>query len=317
VQHLPVGYYSRVSNAPSPDEPVSRALLGRAIDYAGLFPPAMLPLSEVLSRYREYRASADAWALGRLVLPADRLAELAVTARASPRASEGVRSARGSPIDPVPISALVGTGTADDVDAIERFNREQTVARVETVEVKAGSAGIALAVLAAIPPGWVSYLEVPVGEAGDAVLDVVAARGVRAKVRTGGTRADAIPDPDSLSHFLTAAEARGVPFKATAGLHHPLRGSFPLTDGADAPSGTMYGYLNLALAALLAWSGRGEAAIREALLESDASALHIENASLCWRHESFPVEILETMRSEFFHGFGSCSFREPLDEWPL
>ena len=312
----PVGYNSRVSNAPSPDEPVSRTLLGRAIDYAGLFPPALLPLPEVLSRYREYRASAEAWALGRLVIPADRLAELAVIARASPRASEGVRSARG-PVDPVPISALVGTGTADDVDAIERFNREQTVARVETVEVKAGSAGTALAVLAAIPPAWVSYLEVPVGEAGEAVLDVVAARGVRAKVRTGGTRADAFPDPDALSRFLTAAEARGVPFKATAGLHHPLRGSFPLTYAEDAPSGTMDGYLNLALAALLAWSGRGESAIREALLESEASALRIENASLCWRDDSFPVEILQTMRSEFFHGFGSCSFREPLDEWPL
>lgn len=312
----PVGYNSRVSNAPSPDEPVSRTLLGRAIDYAGLFPPALLPLPEVLSRYREYRASAEAWALGRLVIPADRLAELAVIARASPRASEGVRSARG-PVDPVPISALVGTGTADDVDAIERFNREQTVARVETVEVKAGSAGTALAVLAAIPPAWVSYLEVPVGEAGEAVLDVVAARGVRAKVRTGGTRADAFPDPDALSRFLTAAEARGVPFKATAGLHHPLRGSFPLTYAEDAPSGTMYGYLNLALAALLAWSGRGESAIRDALLESEASALRIENASLCWRDDSFPVEILQTMRSEFFHGFGSCSFREPLDEWPL
>lgn len=312
----PVGYNSRVSNAPSPDEPVSRTLLGRAIDYAGLFPPALLPLPEVLSRYREYRASAEAWALGRLVIPADRLAELAVIARASPRASEGVRSVRG-PVDPVPISALVGTGTADDVDAIERFNREQTVARVETVEVKAGSAGTALAVLAAIPPAWVSYLEVPVGEAGEAVLDVVAARGVRAKVRTGGTRADAFPDPDALSRFLTAAESRGVPFKATAGLHHPLRGSFPLTYAEDAPSGTMYGYLNLALAALLAWSGRGESAIRNALMESEASALRIENASLCWRDDSFPVEILQTMRSEFFHGFGSCSFREPLDEWPL
>jgi len=292
-----------VSKAPSPDDPVSRALLERAIDYAGLFPPATLPLPDVLSRYREYSASADAWALGRLVVPADRLAELGVIARA-----EG---------DPIPISALVGTGTADAVDAIERFNREQTAARVQTVEVKAGSAGVALAVLAAIPPGWVSYLEVPVGEAGDAVLDVAAARGARAKVRTGGTRTEAFPDPDALTHFLAAAEARGVPFKATAGLHHPLRGTYPLTYATGAPAGTMYGYLNLALAALLAWTGRGEPAIRSALLESDASSFRIENASLTWRTESFPWEILRTMRSEFFHGFGSCSFREPLDEWPL
>jgi hypothetical protein len=283
--------------------------LGRAIDYAGLFPPAALRLPEVLSNYRKYRASPDAWALGRLVVPADRLRELADIMRAQ---SEG-----DDPTDPVPISALVGTGTADDVDAIERFNREHTVARVETIEVKAESVGIALAVLAAIPPGWVSYLEVPVGEAGDAVLDVAAARGARAKVRTGGTSPDAFPNRDALAHFLIAAEARGVAFKATAGLHHPLRGTFPLTYAAGAPAGKMYGYLNLALAALLAWSGRSEVAIRDALLESDASALRVENASLVWREATFPWEILQTMRSEFFHGFGSCSFREPLDEWPL
>jgi len=298
-----------VPKAPLPDEPVSRALLGRAIDYAGLFPPAALPLPEVLSRYRVYRASGDAWALGRLVVPADRLAELSAVA--------GGQGAGGHAGDPLPVSALVGTGTADAVDAIERFTREQTAARVETVEVKAGSPGTALAVLAAIPPGWVIYLEIPVGEAGDAVLDVAAARGARAKVRTGGTQADAFPDPDALAHFLAAAEARGVPFKATAGLHHPLRGTFPLTYGEDAPSTTMYGYLNLSLAAVLAWSGRAEPSIRAALLESDPSALRIENASLSWRGESFPWEMLQTMRSEFFHGFGSCSFREPLDEWPL
>ncbi len=295
--------------ASPPVEPIARALLGRAIDYAGLFPPATLPLPEVLSNYMEYRAAPDAWALGRLVVPADRLAELTALVRADTQS--------GNSADPLPISALVGTGTADDVDAIERFNREHTAARVETIEVKAGSAGVALAVLAAIPSGWVSYLEVPVGEPGDAVLDVAAARGARAKVRTGGTSPDAFPDADALTHFLAAAEKRGVPFKATAGLHHPLRGTFPLTYATGAPAGTMYGYLNVALAALLAWSGRSEVAVRDALLESDASALRIENASLKWRDESFPWEILQTMRSEFFHGFGACSFREPLDEWPL
>jgi len=315
-----VGYYSLVPKVPFPDEPVSRALLGGAIDFAGLFPPAGLPLPEVLAKYRAYRASDDAWALGRLIVPADRLAELSVLASAdSPKPSRRTTKRPAGPPedDHIAISALVGTGTAEDVDAIERFNREQTTARVETVEVKAGSAGTALAVLAAVPPGWVIYLEVPTGESGDQVLDVAAARGARAKLRTGGTTPGAFPAPEALAHSLAAAEVRGVPFKATAGLHHPLRGTFPLTYVADAPSAPMYGYLNLALAALLAWSGRPAASIEAALLEADPSALRIEAASLRWRDESFPWEILRTMRTEFFHGFGSCSFREPLDEWPL
>jgi hypothetical protein len=295
-----------VPKSPPPDAPIARALLGSAIDYAGFFPPATLSLRNTIANYRDYRASSDGWALGRLVLPASRLDE--VTAMADGLSSPG---------DPIAIAAVVGTGTADDVDAIERFHRAQDFARVETVEVKAGSPGTALAVLAGIPPGWVIYLEVPPGEAGDGVLDVAAARGARAKIRSGGTEAGAIPHADAVSHFLLSAEARGVPFKATAGLHHPLRGVYPLTYAPDAPVGTMYGYLNLALAALAAWSGRGAELVRSALLESEPGALRLGAEALAWRDESFPLETVASMRAEFFHGFGSCSFREPLDEWPL
>src|SRR5579864_8648942 len=54
-----------------------RALLQGAIDYAGLFPPAGLDLEATVRNYAKYRAGRDAWALGRLVLPAVRLAEFA------------------------------------------------------------------------------------------------------------------------------------------------------------------------------------------------------------------------------------------------
>src|SRR5215469_12695237 len=51
------------------------ALLHGAIDYAGLFPPAGLNLEATVQNYAAYRAGSDAWALGRLVLPATKLAE--------------------------------------------------------------------------------------------------------------------------------------------------------------------------------------------------------------------------------------------------
>src|SRR5690349_16085293 len=52
-----------------------RALLTNLIDYAGLFPPASLPLEIVEQRYRAFRASPDHWLLNRLVLPAVKLGE--------------------------------------------------------------------------------------------------------------------------------------------------------------------------------------------------------------------------------------------------
>ena len=52
------------------------ALLGHLIDHAPLFPPASLPLEEALLEHERARIGADAWLLGRFVVPASRLAAL-------------------------------------------------------------------------------------------------------------------------------------------------------------------------------------------------------------------------------------------------
>src|SRR5262249_51270542 len=54
-----------------------RALLAGVIDYAGLFPPAKLPLDQAVRNYARYRTEPESWMLGRFVCPAARLAEFA------------------------------------------------------------------------------------------------------------------------------------------------------------------------------------------------------------------------------------------------
>ncbi|MEO7458230.1 MAG: hypothetical protein ABIY52_18365, partial [Gemmatimonadaceae bacterium] len=94
-----------------------RALLAGLIDYAGLFPPAALPLPEVARNYAAYRSSADAWALGRLVLPAARLAELAPLV---------------APGEQWPVSALLSDDTDGDLARIAACAGSPV--RVEVVE---------------------------------------------------------------------------------------------------------------------------------------------------------------------------------------
>src|SRR5690242_11221295 len=50
-----------------------------------------------------------------------------------------------------------------------------------------------------------------------------------AKIRTGGVIPDAIPTSETIAEFVHEAAARQIPFKATAGLHHPIRSVRPLT----------------------------------------------------------------------------------------
>src|SRR5262245_27937410 len=92
------------------------------------------------------------------------------------------------------------------------------------------------------------YCEVPNGE-----LDEVKRARCFAKIRTGGLKPDAIPAIADVAAFIVACADRRLPFKATAGLHHPVRAPYPLTYESNAPRAVMHGFLNVFLAAAFAW----------------------------------------------------------------
>jgi len=123
-------------------------------------------------------------------------------------------------------------------------------------------------------------------------LDEVAARGLRAKVRCGGER---VPSVQELAGFIRGCRARGLIFKATAGLHH----AYPAESGE-------HGFLNLLAAAVF---GNEEEVLRER-----APAFALDAASFRWRdHEALPPRLVD-VRSSLFHSIGTCSFFEPVEE---
>jgi hypothetical protein len=284
-----------------------RALLAGAIDYAGLFPPANLDLTRALNEYLSIRALDERWALGRFVVPAARLGELA-------RALHQGRFLPDGTV-PIPLAGVIGAAVLDDVKVIDRFNRECAGAVVvEAVEVRTPTPEAAQAALAAIPTNMPRYLEAPPGSVLPGILDVIRAGNAFAKLRTGGITAEAFPDPNDVLEFLEGCARRRLPFKATAGLHHPVRGEYRLTYAPDTATGVMYGYLNLIGAAALLWTGQSRTAAREVLLTSDASSFRFETTGLRILGHLFSTATLAGIRAEFVHGFGSCSFREPVDE---
>lgn len=291
--------------APSVSAPV-QALLDRAIDYAGRYPPASLDLPTALDNYLRYRDGPESWALGRFVVSAPSLAALG-----QELVHRGV-----DPVRPVPLSVLVGPDLPADRKLLGEFLESEHSRRgaVEAVELRGLAGGNAVAALASVPGTFACYVEVSLDGDLDADLAAISSHGGFAKIRTGGTVASAFPAPASLARFLGAAAARRLAFKATAGLHHPLRGSYRLTYAAGAASGPMYGYLNLAIAAAMAWIQSDPRQVEEALREEDRSAVRFAGDALVWRAHRLEPAALRSLRRAFFHGFGSCSFREPLDE---
>ena len=136
-----------------------------------------------------------------------------------------------------------------------------------------------------------TYCEAPLDQITDAF----------AKIRTGGVTPDAIPPAPELAGFLHQAAARRLPFKATAGLHHPIRAG-------------MHGFINVFVAAAFAWYGMDRESLTLVIEESHASAFEFGDKHLRWRGLELSTDQIRTARRDFAHSFGSCSFEEPLED---
>ena len=280
-----------------------RTLLAGVVDYAGLFPPAGLDLGVAVHNYASYRGRDESWMLGRFVVPVARLDELSAQLRAL--------GAQAAP--EWRLSALLGADIDADVERARKFNREhQGRACVDTLEGKLDSrdairrvaAGREFAVFAEIPPD------------ADVASLVAAAKDARisVKIRTGGVTAAAFPPPAAVVRFIRCCIDSGVRFKATAGLHHAIRGEYRLTYDAAAAFGTMFGFLNVLLTAALMAHGLTDTDALELLDERDPGAFTTTPATICWRRSTLDAEQARSTRDHLIVSIGSCSFIEPVDE---
>jgi hypothetical protein len=232
-------------------------VLAGLIDHAALFPPASMSPPEALEEDERARQSAYASLIGRFVVPAATLAEL--------------------PADRPPLSVVLSgledvelVAGADDVEAVE----------LALTSARPTSAELVDAYRTLRPLDVETYFELVFEErwrdSVPAAIGAVAAIGGRVKVRCGGSF---VPSVEQLGLVVACCRETRVAFKATAGLHHPVR------------RGDEHGFLNL-----LAAASAPVAQIEPVLAEEDGAALDIDEGGRA-----------------VFKSFGSCSWREPVD----
>jgi hypothetical protein len=285
-----------------------RVLLDGMIDYAGLFPPASLDMKTCVQNCRRYRNTPEQWALGRFVLPVGRLDEFLI-------------ARRDAPLDRWRLSGIVSTDIATDLSAVEEFNRKASNAVMDSLEVRVRCKEDILLAAQHLPPGAMAFFEIAPERAAE-LLPVVREVGGSAKLRTGGVVAEAFPTVEQIAGFIAVCAELGVPFKATAGLHHPMRSVRPLTYEPDSRAERMHGFLNLFTSAAIAWSaaraGRdaGRTTLATCLADEERANWHFDEDALTWSGENEPrrmdLKALRATRTEFALSFGSCSFEEPL-----
>jgi hypothetical protein len=298
-----------VSSTPARLAPVD-ALLAGLVDYAGLFPPAALEMGPAVRSYATYVTDADRRALGRFIVPAARLEELE---------DEAVPLfGRGS--TPWRVSALVGPDVAADIARIGDFNRRHRPGRgtgfatIDAIEGKAATTAELARLVAGRPDDVELFVEIPTATDPSPLIAELSHAGARAKVRTGGTTADAFPPAAELVRFLRACARAAVAFKATAGLHHPLRGPYRLTYEPASPTATMHGFVNLFIAATFVRIGVPAADAVAMLHETTPAAFVFDADGVTWGTRRATTPAIRAARANFALSFGSCSFREPVDE---
>lgn len=290
-------------------QPVSAvaAMFAELVDYAGLFPPSQLSMQEAVLNYATYRSSNYGWMLGRFVTPVARLDEFLESARE-------FLSHEGQ--NPWHLSVLAGEDINATIRQIKEFNRINAPRVVaDAVEVKAATVSKIENTVNLLPGGVTAYFEISTGDGFVDLVTALALRKQRAKIRTGGITTADFPAARDVIKFVRTCMAANVPFKATAGLHHPLRCFKPLTYAENAPHGTMHGFLNTLLMTGFARESYRLGLLEELMEEEFEEVFEFSEGGVAWRGEHFlTLGHIERLRSKGMNSFGSCSFDEPVED---
>jgi hypothetical protein len=285
----------------------ARIFLSGLIDYAGLFPPAQLDMESAVRNYAAYRSGDYAWALGRFVAPIAGLEEFERSAQDFSPGDAG----------PWQVSVLCSPEPGRDVRKILDFNLRHSRSAdivIDAIEINIREGEEIGPAREVVPEGIAAYFEVPVVTDPRDKIAKIGITGARAKVRTGGTRAELVPATTDLVRFIKTCADAGVAFKATAGLHHAVRSVHNFTYDRDSASGLMHGFLNLFVAALFIRAGLSSEKASMLMEEQSPTAFRFNPEGISWRNHQISNEQLREGRNNFAIAFGSCSFQEPIDD---
>ena len=262
-------------------------------DDASLFPPASLKMAGAVAGHQRHHKAWYREMSGPFVCPDAKITGLGAALTASAIAELDL--------------ALTAPGGWAGLDAAVDSVFADPRLRLRTVEVPAGQAGRLDAVAELVAAldrtplaGATAFAEIPIGElTGDAVR-ILADHGYLAKLRTGGTTADAFPSELALARSLTELTAQRLAFKCTAGLHHAVR------HRAADTGFEHHGFLNVMLAVAAALDDASTDQVVGALAETDAHSVAAAVAGL-------DADKVAAVR-ELFTSFGTCSTDEPITD---
>jgi hypothetical protein len=304
--------------------PSVRLFMEKLIDYAGLFPPAGLPIEAAIRNYHVYSLDQDSWMLGKFIIPVTRLHELVPYLPTFSKDNQLMLSVIGNRSREADECMELLTGSFEKIQSFR--DQYQEAARIDVLDVPLPPISLQGHLLEAIGRGtsklglqifcelthelnadWKTRMIAGLNEI--AAFNVTSGSRLGIKLRTGGVTAEAFPTANQVALVLAGCRDRDLPLKFTAGLHHPVRMY------RNDVNTKMHGFLNVFFAGLLANSHKLEIQkIAEIIEDEHPESFKFSSDGLHWRHLSMTSCEIQAYRNEGLSSYGSCSFDEPRDE---
>lgn len=285
------------------------------IDYAGVFPPARLPLENAVLEFAGFDRTKSLL-VNRFVVPSGSLSRLSSFLNGMPKSemqiSLSVTGKGGLTLDEWETNLEV------DAKAMTEFENSCGLAQIDSFEIKIpalSSLETCINDLSGFdhidrfieipwcdPDGEPRYLD-----AIESAADMRENEEFFLKARTGGEMATSYPSPEELGEWIHRCVQLDVPFKLTAGLHEPITHI-----NKDSSSQYQYGFLNVLFSVGLAL--KEDLLVDELLLVlRETSSNEFNCTGEKWVYRDMTLDFDDILASrELFLGFGSCSVDEPV-----
>ena len=323
-----------------------RTFMNGLIDYAGLFPPADLPLNEAMEEYVSQLKSNNSSMLSRFIIHTSKLNDLE---QFLPLFTD---------LDALRLSVLGGGGNSDDdylnkitgnIADITKF-REKHGEKIEidVIECKMPSNSPSRKTMVEVTTllnengltHYHEFLKLPEinmnysTDVDESIWDeeivptvelLSKMKNTGIKLRCGGVVKEAFPTVEQIAAMIQTCVIAEVPMKFTAGLHHPIR------HFAEEYDEYMHGFINTFGAGIFATTFPKPNNLQEKyrmfillshmIDDQNAENFSFTNNSLIWkvgddRDTEFEIddEKIKTAREKSMISYGSCSFQEPIDD---
>lgn len=302
-----------------------KELLSGLIDYAGLFPPASLHIDKAIAEYLFYKKFEYKDIVSRFVVPVSSVENLKLICK-----EHNVKNISLSVILPEmgsdEKSEKIISKSIQDLSNIIKSNNFIEVSSFEiklpknlTAETKDDITQLSKKIISQInllnessriffepyvlDDNWKNNIDI--------ACDIISGNKDKSgfKLRTGGVTKDAFPHTDILAYSIKKCSDLKIKFKATAGLHHPLR------HYNSSVKTKMHGFLNVFIGFLIAGKYNPGLEVLKRIINSESpEKFNFTDDFITYGNYALSLKDIKKIKESFMLSYGSCSIDEPIDD---